>query len=114
MPDPQVPWDDPVAVAGFVSSTCRMLVRVARGSELVLCPVVPVDWEGQEWEVRGAPTELGIVSFAVRWHGPRPALLWEVVGHGGPAATRIVAPGLDPAWSTTDASGETLLRRAMP
>jgi hypothetical protein len=44
------------------------------------------------------------VSFAVRWHGPRPALLWTA-----PAGATLRAPGLDPEWSTSDPSGEQLL-----
>jgi hypothetical protein len=40
----------------------------------------------------------------VRWHGPRPALLWECEGAG-----RIRAPGLDPAWSTDEPRGDALL-----
>jgi hypothetical protein len=47
----------------------------------------------------------------VRWHGDRPALLWDLERRAAAptAPVRITAPGLDPAWSTTDAKGETLL-----
>jgi hypothetical protein len=45
------------------------------------------------------------VSFAVRWHGDRPALLWECELAG----IRLRAPSLDPNWSTTDRRGEALL-----
>ena len=56
-----------------------------------------------------APTRaFGRVSFAVRWHGDRPALLWECEQVGG----RLRAPGLDPEWSTTDRQGEALLAAA--
>ena len=51
-----------------------------------------------------APTRGGRVSYAVRWHGARPALLWECE-----RPIRLRAPGLDPGWSTTEARGETLL-----
>jgi len=40
----------------------------------------------------------------VRWHGDRPALLWEA-----PPGARVTAPGLDPTWSSDAASGEVLL-----
>ena len=33
------------------------------------------------------------VSYAVRWHGDRVALLWEVDPHPGVAAVRLAAPG---------------------
>jgi len=44
------------------------------------------------------------LSFAVRWHGPRPALLWEA-----PAGVTLRAPSLDPGWSSHETAGETLL-----
>jgi hypothetical protein len=59
--------------------------------------------------VRDAPTHRGPVSWSVRWHGDRPALLWE----GAPGAT-FTAPGLDAAWSSDDARGEVLLAPFVP
>jgi hypothetical protein len=69
----------------------------------------PGDWLGQPIDLRDAPTRRGLVSCSVRWHGARPALLWE-----GPADTTFRAPGLDPAWSSTDARGEALLAPFAP
>jgi len=46
------------------------------------------------------------MSFAVRWHGPRPAVLWEITGAAG---LLITGGAADPSWHTTDASGEALL-----
>ena len=43
----------------------------------------------------GTRRRAGPVSFSVRWHGERPALLWEA-----PPGTRLTAPGLDAAWSS--------------
>ena len=54
--------------------------------------------------VDAAPLRAGPVSFAVRWHGERPALLWEA-----PSGTELRTPALDPAWSSTAGSGEVLL-----
>jgi len=89
-------WEWP---AGLVES----LVQEVDGG-LALLPVVPETWLGQGVEVHDAPTSFGTLSYAVRWHGDRPALLWELDG-----AARLTAPGLDPAWSTTEARGEVLL-----
>jgi hypothetical protein len=51
-----------------------------------------------------------VLSYAVRWHGERPALLWELVGrHGAATPVRLTAPGLDRSWSTTAPKGEALL-----
>jgi hypothetical protein len=59
--------------------------------------------------VHDLPTASGTLSFAVRWHGSRPALLWEVEGEG---PVHLRAPGLDPAWSSTERRGEALLTGA--
>ena len=50
------------------------------------------------------PLRRGSCSFAVRWHGARPALLWDV-----PPGVEVRAPALDPAWSSSEPVGETLL-----
>jgi hypothetical protein len=69
----------------------------------------PRAWIGQSLDVRDVPTRRGPVSCSVRWHGDRPALLWE-----GPDDTTFTAPGLDGAWSSTDARGEALLAPFAP
>ena len=46
----------------------------------------------------------GTVSFAVRWHGARPAVLWEQSG----AAVALTLPVLAPEWRTDEVKGETL------
>ena len=43
--------------------------------------------------------------MAVRWHGARPALLWEAS-----APMRLTCTGLDPTWSSTEPRGEALLQ----
>jgi hypothetical protein len=54
----------------------------------------------------------------VRWHGERPAVLWDVEPHNndrladlvaGQVPFRLSVPGLDPAWSTSERRGEALL-----
>jgi hypothetical protein len=76
---------------------------------VVISSLVPDRWYGRGWEVHGAPTAHGHVSYAVRWHGDRVALLWEVEPHEGVGPVRLRAPGLDPTWSTTERRGEALL-----
>jgi GH15 family glucan-1,4-alpha-glucosidase len=53
---------------------------------LALSSMVPDNWLGQGWEVHEAPTAHGRLSYAVRWHGERPALLWELVPRSGPGS----------------------------
>ncbi|MGI8757498.1 MAG: hypothetical protein ACR2MB_16900, partial [Acidimicrobiales bacterium] len=66
-------------------------------------------WFGGGVELHDAPTTAGRLSFALRWHGRRPALLWDLERHPGPGEVELRAPALDPAWSTTSVRGEALL-----
>jgi hypothetical protein len=68
-------------------------------------PEWPDEWLGQGVEVYGEQLGPWRVSFAVRWHGERPAVLWEI---DGPAVT-VDGPGLDPRWRSELARGEALL-----
>ena len=70
-----------------------------------LVPDHPTAWRGGSLEVHRAATLYGPLSYAIRWHGPRPALLWDA----SECRARLVCPSLDPDWSTTDDRGETLL-----
>lgn len=100
---------DPEANADLVTRVRRQLVDVLDGG-LALSPVVPAGGLGKGWELHDAPTRHGRLSYAVRWHGDRPAVLWHLEPHS--AATDpvvITAPGLDPAWSTTELKGDALL-----
>lgn len=103
------PWTTTVAVdaraepARFLTSLRAVLVRESRGA-VDLLPGFPPDWLGQPLMVDAVPLPAGALSFAVRWHGSRAALLWDA-----PAGIELRAPALDPAWSSTVASGEALL-----
>jgi hypothetical protein len=104
-------------VSALFLRAVRAVVLQERNAALWLAPVVPATWWGQGWEVHDAPTRHGLASYAVRWHGERPALLWRVepwtdcsAGGTGGAALTLRIPGLDPAWSSTELAGETLLR----
>jgi hypothetical protein len=79
-----------------------LLVR-ERADEVSLLADLPTAWRGAPIEVHDAPTRAGRVSYAIRWHGDRPALLWD-----SPGGVTLRAPALDPEWSTTDPSGEAL------
>lgn len=99
---------DPWTTATFVSFLRTMLLRET-DQGLALCSAVPARWLGQGIEVHGAPTRFGPLSFAVRWHGPRPALLWELDRHDPSLDVVLTCPGLDPTWRTADERGEALL-----
>jgi len=84
---------------------------------VAVLPALPEPWVGAPLEVHDVPTRAGLVSYALRWHGGHPLLMWEV--DPGPAASRsrvrsgsgplLRAPALDPAWSTREPSGDVLL-----
>ena len=101
-------WSDALARVASPDAQLLAAVRVVlvqdRDADLALLDDWPREWVGAPIDVRDAPTRRGPVSCSVRWHGERPALLWE-----GPVGTTFTAPGLDPAWSSTDARGEALL-----
>lgn len=88
---------------GLLLALRSILVR-ERDTEITLLDALPPHWRGQPFAVHDAPTRHGLLSYAVRWHGERPALLWEVPEH-----CTVRAPGLDPEWSADESSGEALL-----
>ena len=62
---------------------------------------------GVQFEVHGIAVGLTHrVSFAVRWHGPNAAVIWEVSGTDDVE----LRSGVDSTWSSTNASGEALWR----
>ncbi len=90
----------PTGVLGEV----RAALALEQRNALQILPGFRTAWLGQSLAVHDMPLRRGVCSFAVRWHGARPALLWDV-----PPDTTVTAPALDPAWSTAEPVGETLL-----
>lgn len=78
--------------------------RLARGGDL-LPAGIPTTWLGVGFEVHHLPLGVaGRLSFAIRWHGERPAVLWERTGD----PHTLTAPSVDPGWSSDEPSGEAL------
>ncbi|MXW57176.1 MAG: hypothetical protein F4X68_03190 [Acidimicrobiia bacterium] len=77
--------------------------------ELLVAPGFRPAWQGGPLAVYGLPTRFGSLSYAVRWHGARPALLWELDYHPGRKPVTLRAPALDEGWSSDQPAGETLL-----
>ena len=84
------------------------MVAVQRdGSVQIFGRGIPRLWLGANLEChRVAAGPLHTVSFGIRWHGEKPALLWEV---SGPAGIKLTAGKCDPTWTSVEATGETLL-----
>ena len=104
---------DLAAAAGLVLAA-RSLLVAERPDGLAILPVHPDGWYGGGIELHDAPTAFGRLSYAVRWHGTRPALLWDLEPHEGIGQVTLTAPALDPSWSTTELRGEALLGEVSP
>ncbi len=94
--------DDDIAL---VATVRQMLARDRSDPRTIdLLTVPPPEWSHADLSAHRIPTRWGEVSFAVRWHGARPALLWECEQ---PMTIRV--PSLDAAWSSQAPRGEVLL-----
>jgi hypothetical protein len=107
-PSDRASWDDvwrcsTGAAAPYLNAVRSVLVH-ARASDIEFVAAWPRAWRGLPLDVRDAPTKLGPVSYSLRWHGDRAALLWEV-----PPGARVRIPGVDPLWSSDEPRGEALL-----
>ena len=97
---------DATSRGSFVDAVERSLVAAGPSSGDVLPGGLPPTWLGANFEVHGLPTSArSTLSFALRWHGERPALLWEQTG---PPVT-LTATAIDADWRSDEPSGETLL-----
>jgi hypothetical protein len=98
----RAPGDPPAGIRVVAWLAGRLARPTADGADL-LAGFDPA-WAGQGLEVYGAPVGAATVGFAVRWHGERPALLWDAS-----VAMRLTCSGLDPDWTTSVPRGEALL-----
>ena len=84
------------------------LVAQRHDDVIEICPRgIDASWLGTNFECHklvASPEHL--ISFAVRWHGEKPALLWEI---DGPIGARVAASAVDQTFSSTEMRGETLL-----
>ena len=84
------------------------LVAQRRDGVIEICPCgIDKSWLGVNFECHkllASPEHL--ISYAVRWHGEKPALLWEI---DGPIGAKVAASAIDHTFSSTEMRGETLL-----
>lgn len=102
------PREMPAGVAAIAWAESLLAKGSPSGGSCDLFPWgIPETWLGASFDTRGLVADpYRTVSFAVRWHGARPALLWEVEGAPGLV---LSASGVDHDWHTVEGSGETLL-----
>ena len=84
------------------------LVAMRRDGVIEVCPRgIDAAWLGVNFECHKLlATPEHSISYAVRWHGDKPALLWEI---DGPVGARVMASAMDSSFGSTDMRGETLL-----
>lgn len=95
-----------------IGAVRQLLVDDVHPRRLDLLPGWSPRWYGQALEVHDLPTAAGRLSFALRWHGTRPALLWDLQDRAGPVELRSGA--LDPSWRVAARRGEALLAECEP
>ena len=78
-------------------------------ADIDILPGMNSSWLGQNLQFKRLPTTAGALSVALRWHGERPALLWEIESPTGHPFT-LSCTSIDPGFSTAEPSGETLLQ----
>lgn len=108
--DDAAPHD--VGVSAAVVALALDLFAAGAGRQMRCIAHVPDPWTGTALEADRIATPVGGVSYAVRWHGDRPALLWEcrpVASDASGADLEVTAPGLDATWRGSGLSGEALL-----
>jgi hypothetical protein len=103
-----VPGDPARLSNAVVSAADALASEAADGSIELFAGWTTRDLAGQPLALHGVDTPVGKLSAAIRWHGARPALLWDVAS--APAdALMLRCSVLDPTWSTTEPVGEGLL-----
>lgn len=107
-PVEEPPAEVPAGTASVAWSESLLVRPSPSGGICDLFPFgIPETWWGTSFDCRGLIGDPHrALSFAVRWHGERPAVLWEVAG---PAGLVLTGGAADPAWHTADPSGEALL-----
>lgn len=109
------PLGHDLAASAALVAAVRYALVAERPDGIDLLTVHPSSWYGGGIEVHDAPTGWGRLSYAVRWHGTRPALLWELEPHDGADRAPVLrSPALDPAWSSRELRGEALLAEVAP
>ncbi len=107
-PVAELPLEIPEGIAAVAWIESLLAGPSPSGGVCTVLPYgIPETWLGSPFEAHGLVADAHrTLGYAVRWHGARPALLWEVNGAPGLVLTGGAA---DADWNTTAASGETLL-----
>ena len=95
---------------GLAGTEALLDCMIAESADhLVLVPVLVSEWVGASLDARDLVTRHGVLSFAVRWHGSLPAVLWDLQPPGAEDPVATMRCGLDDYWTTESRAGEALL-----
>lgn len=89
-------------------SWCRRVHGPLGARKVDLFPAMREQWYGQSAGFSGLVVDGVRLSCALRWHGARPALLWEFES-ATPPNLEVTCLSLDPSFRSTERSGEVLL-----
>lgn len=93
---------------GHILRSIRHLMVDESGATVDLVPSMPAAWRGRPLSAHKVPVAAGVLSYGLRWHGPRPALLWELERRSE-ARFEVRVPSVSTEWSSLDDVGEGLL-----
>lgn len=91
----------------FLGLRAQAIHEVDGGLDLL--PGFSKSWLGRNLDVNRLPTRYGQLSFHLRWHGARAALLWELDLHDGATPPVFTVRSIDPTFRNEATSGESLL-----
>ena len=100
--------DDPLRLASAVIGSVERVVRLADDDAVDIVPGFLDAWRGAKLDVRNVVTPSGALSFSFRWHGARPAVLWDVEAPTG-VELRLRCSAVDTTWAASGSRGEALL-----
>jgi hypothetical protein len=106
---PLGPVDHDATSAAVVVMIEAMLCTQWAGGLIEILSTLPEGWAKQSVEVSGLELSMGRLSFALRWHDDRAALLWQLDRSQGEADSLKVRCGLDLAFEGRGDTGEALL-----
>jgi hypothetical protein len=98
--------EEHLRLADFIEEAADAVASVRADDSVDLFPRFDPAWRGSSFDVRHVAVPGGRLSAAVRWHGARAALLWEV---DGLSDVTITCRSIDPQWSATGRGADALL-----
>ncbi len=97
-----------VCVSEYPGGPVGEPVLLTTSADIDIFPGMSSSWLGQNMQFKRLPTTAGLLSVALRWHGERPALLWELESPTGHPFT-LSCSSIDLGFTTSELAGETLL-----